>query len=330
MNVPLLLRWLLWPLSVLYGASTWLRTWLYAKGILKQKRLNRPVISVGNITVGGTGKTPMVIWLAERLLAEGKRVGILSRGYKGSGGTSDEIELMKSRLQGRALFGVGPNRYEQGQKLAANVDVFLLDDGFQHLQLARDVNILLLDGSKKLKQQWLLPAGELREPVREVGRADLIVITRKSERLAMEVQDSHTYKIFYAQTHLLGFRTSETPDRDKYLTEIGAGPFFAFCGIGNPQGFLQDLSRWKVPICGHALFRDHHRYSEADCRKLTEEAKTARAAGFVTTEKDWFNLSEIGPLPMPTYVAVITLSLRFESEFKACLDEKLMSGGMAS
>jgi tetraacyldisaccharide 4'-kinase len=330
MNLPQLLRWLLWPLSLLYGASTWLRIWLYAKGILKQKRLNRPVISVGNITVGGTGKTPMVIWLAERLLAEGKRVGILSRGYKGRGGSSDEIELMKSRLQGRALFGVGPNRYEQGQKLAANVDVFLLDDGFQHLQLARDVNILLLDGSKKLKQQWLLPAGELREPIREVGRADLIVITRKAEHLVVEVQDSHTYKIFYAQTQLLGFRTSETPDEVKYLTEIGAGPFFAFCGIGNPQAFLQDLRRWNVPICGHAIFRDHHRYSESDCKKLTEEAKAARAAGFVTTEKDWFNLNEVGPLPMPTYVAVITLSLRFESEFNACLDAKLMSGGRAS
>src|SRR5271169_1885619 len=122
MTLPPLARLLLWPLSLLYGVAARWRARLYAKGAFKQKRLNRPVISVGNFTVGGTGKTPMVIWLAERLLAEGKRVGILSRGYKGSAGTSDEIELMKFRLQKRALFGVGADRYEQGRKLEANVD----------------------------------------------------------------------------------------------------------------------------------------------------------------------------------------------------------------
>ena len=101
MTLPPPVRLLLWPLSVLFGQMARLRAWLYAKGILKQRRLNRPVISIGNLTVGGTGKTPMVIWLAERFLAEGKRVGILSRGYKGCAGTSDEIELMKFRLQDR-------------------------------------------------------------------------------------------------------------------------------------------------------------------------------------------------------------------------------------
>src|SRR5580692_652934 len=140
MNLPPWLRLLLWPASVIYGDLARLRARLYAQGTLKTKRLNTPVISVGNLTVGGTGKTPMVIWLAERFLAEGKRVGILSRGYKGNGGTSDEIELMRSRLQSRARFGVGADRYSEGRRLEENdeVDVFLLDDGFQHLQLHRD------------------------------------------------------------------------------------------------------------------------------------------------------------------------------------------------
>src|SRR5215469_7032588 len=145
MNLPPWLRLLLWPLSVLYGDLTGLRVWLYEKGYLQQKRLNRPVISVGNLTVGGTGKTPMVIWLAEKFLAEGKRVAILSRGYRGSHGTSDEVELMKFRLQGRAAFGVGKDRFAEGERLESQhpVDIFILDDGFQHLQLARDLNILL-------------------------------------------------------------------------------------------------------------------------------------------------------------------------------------------
>src|SRR3981189_1969897 len=135
-------RMLLWPLSLLYGVFVRLRVWLYAKGLLKQKRLKAPVVSVGNLTVGGTGKTPMVIWLAERFLAEGKRVAVLSRGYRGSAKTSDEVEVMRGRVQGRVLFGIGKNRYAEAKLLeSAGVDVFLLDDGFQHLPLARDLDI---------------------------------------------------------------------------------------------------------------------------------------------------------------------------------------------
>src|SRR5277367_6154043 len=163
MKLPLLVRVALWPLSVIYGAYVRTRAGLYKKGWLKQKRLRGKVISVGNLSVGGTGKTPMVLWLAENFLAEGKRVAILSRGYKGAGGTSDEIELMKHRLQGRVKFGVGKNRFAEGHCIEQQepVDVFLLDDGFQHLPLARDLDVVMLDGSHKLKDQWLLPSGML-------------------------------------------------------------------------------------------------------------------------------------------------------------------------
>src|SRR5579859_3965253 len=179
MNVHPLVRTLLWPLSLLYGAAVRARAWMYQKGWLKQKRLKGTVVSVGNLTVGGTGKTPMVIWLAEKFLAEGKRVAILSRGYGGSGGTSDEIELMRERLRGRALFGVGKNRYDAGQRLEAEgVDIFLLDDGFQHLQLARDVDLVLVDRLQAQSNEKLLPAGRLREPSSALNRADLVVYTR--------------------------------------------------------------------------------------------------------------------------------------------------------
>src|SRR5216684_6771990 len=146
------IRLLLWPLAFLYGAYARLRAWLYARGWLKQKRLKGMVISIGNLTVGGTGKTPMVIWLTKKLLAQGKRVAILSRGYRSANGTSDEIELVKFRLQGRVLFGVGKNRFAEGHRLESQqpIDVFLLDDGFQHLQLARDLDILLMDASRPL------------------------------------------------------------------------------------------------------------------------------------------------------------------------------------
>jgi tetraacyldisaccharide 4'-kinase len=328
MNLPPILRWLLWPLSVVYGIAVRVRLWLYAQGIFKTKQLRTPVISVGNLTVGGTGKTPMVIWLAEHFLAAGKRVAILSRGYKGNGESSDEIALMKYRLNDRVLFGVGANRYEQGRLLEKQgVDVFLLDDGYQHLQLARDVNILLLDGSRRLKNEWLLPAGELREPISSMRRDDLIVVTRRAQHQAIEAHDSHTYKMFYAQTQLLGFRNLDEPDDEKFLSEIGPGPFCAFCAIGNPDAFLQDLARWHVPVCGHRYFRDHHRYDQIDLKKLETFAKNQGAVGFITTEKDWINLQSAGKPPLPTFVAVISLSIRSESEFIARLERKLQSSG---
>jgi tetraacyldisaccharide 4'-kinase len=327
MKLPLLARVLLWPLSVVYGGYVRMRAWLHEQGWLKQKRLNARVISVGNLTVGGTGKTPMVLWLAEKFLAEGKRVAILSRGYRGAGGTSDEIELMKHRLQGRVAFGVGKDRFTEGHRIERQqpVDVFLLDDGFQHLPLARDLDILMLDGSRKLKDQWLLPSGMLREPISACRRADILVVTRKTERPDIEASDSHKYSIFYAQTRLLGFRRYGSGSGLLYVSEIGHGPFFAFCGIGNPQAFFDDLSHWHVPVVGESIFRDHHRYTGDDLRRLEKSAQGAGAIAFVTTEKDAENLTEGCSTTIPIFVAVIDFVLTAESEFLAALERKLQS-----
>src|SRR5712675_376553 len=208
MKLPLVVRILLWPLSQLYGMYVRMRRALYAGGWLKARRLKATVISVGNLTVGGTGKTPMVLWLAEKFVARGKRVGILTRGYKGAHGSSDEVELLKRRLGGKVVFGIGPDRFASGSRLETQqkVDVFLLDDGFQHLQLARNLDIVMVDGSRKLKNEWLLPAGPLREPLASCRRADILVVSRKVERPVIEARDAHTFSIFYAQTRLLGFR----------------------------------------------------------------------------------------------------------------------------
>lgn len=232
MTPPPSVRWLLWPLSVLYGAIMQLRAGLYARGIFKQKTLSRPVISVGNLTVGGTGKTPMVIWLAERFLAEGKRVGILSRGYKGTAETSDEIELMKTRLQRRAKFGVGADRYAQGKKLEDSVDVFLLDDGFQHLQLARDANILLIDSSQPLARQTMLPTGRLREPVSAMMRADLLVFTRTETVPGTDaaIEKFPGHPVFSAATELLGFRRFGVSGGLQNRKKSGLGHSMRFAG----------------------------------------------------------------------------------------------------
>ena len=325
MILPRPLRLVLYPLSILYKKVTLARAELYEKGRLKAKRLNGTVISVGNLTVGGTGKTPMVLWLAEKFLAEGKRVAILSRGYHGSRGTSDEIELLRHRLANRVAFGIGKDRFAAGRQLESRqpVDIFILDDGYQHLQLARDLNILMLDGSVKLKDEWLLPAGALREPISACRRADILVVTRKTERPDIQAQDSHKFSIFYAQTRLHGFRVAGEQAIPNYLSEIGAGPFFAFCGIGNPEAFWSDLARWHVPLAGWKKFRDHHRYSGADVQGLERAAEQAGAIAFLTTEKDEQNLKRAGLFKLPVYVAVIDFVFSSESELLAAIDRAL-------
>ena len=321
MNLPPWLRLLLWPVSVLYGDFTRLRVWLYSKGILKQQRLNRPVISVGNLTVGGTGKTPMVIWLAEKFLAEGKRVAILTRGYKGSGGTSDEIELMKFRLKEKVRFGVGANRFEQGQQLEPEVDIFLLDDGFQHLQLARDVNILLLDASQPLARQLLLPAGPLREPVSAMQRADALVLTRSetSPQTQSAIAKLQDFPVFAAATRLLGFRRLGAGIQVLSVDEIGPAPFYAFCGIGNPRAFFQDLKNWNLPVSLTSEFPDHHKYDSRDAKELEAAARAAGAKAFLTTEKDAQNLASIQFTELPVFIVVIDLEISQRDAFLAAI-----------
>jgi tetraacyldisaccharide 4'-kinase len=332
MKLPLLVRILLWPLSQLYGMYVRVRRALYARGLLKARRLKAMVISVGNLTVGGTGKTPMVLWLAEKFLAERKNVAILSRGYGGTRGSSDEIELLKRRLGERVLFGVGSDRFSCGSRLESEhaVDVFLLDDGFQHLQLARDLDIVMLDGSRKLKNEWLLPAGPLREPLASCRHADILVVSRKFERPVTEARDAHTFSIFYAQTRLLGFRQFGSGSQQKYLTELGAGPFLAFCGIGNPDAFFDDLSRWHVSVAERKAVSDHHKYSARELERLQSRAEACGAVGLVTTEKDAENFPRIS-LRLPVWIAVIDFVFTAESEFLAAIDRKLAArGGVAA
>jgi tetraacyldisaccharide 4'-kinase len=321
------LRILLWPASLLYGAVVSTRTALYAGGFFKRKRLKTPVISVGNLTVGGTGKTPLVIWLAERLTQQGKRVVILSRGYRGAAGTSDEVELMKSRLRDRVTFGVGKNRFIEGARIESQqaVDVFLLDDGFQHLQLARDLDIVLMDASRPVGPT-LLPSGPMREKASALSRAGVIVFTRTENTVGANeaIQRLSNLPVFAASTKLLGFRSLDTSAPLRPASTLTEGPFFAFCGIGNPEAFVRDLERWGIAPAGHRFFRDHHRYTLEDVRDIEKSARRAGAKALVTTEKDSFNLSA-ARFSLPVYIAVIDLQIGNEIQFLALVDNSIQT-----
>ncbi len=334
---------LLWPLSLPYAAIARLRARAYRDGILHQRHLEGVVISVGNLTAGGTGKTPMVLWIAERLLAEGKSVGILTRGYRGkavstsehksqetndpgASSTSDEVQLLQFRLENRVLFGVGAHRHKNGVTLAARgVEWFILDDGFQHLQLARDVDIVLIDASNPFGGGHLLPSGRLREPRSALKRADLVVITRSNHALAIEsiVRRHSAAPIFYARTTLASVYSPW--NSQLAASEARSKMLFAFCGIGNPVAFIADLRDWGFQIAGFKSFPDHHRYTPSDVAAIEKQAKEAGAAGLICTEKDRFNLEQAQPA-MNLWVCSISLHIDREHDFWQALTKKPRSG----
>lgn len=345
---------LLWPFSLLYGAATHLRARAYRKGLLKSKRLDGVVISIGNLTVGGTGKTPIVLWAAERLIAEGKNVVILTRGYRGrsvmpreaqmqspsssntgevqsaKASTSDEVRLLQSRLGDRVQFGVGANRYANGKLLAApGVNWFILDDGFQHLQLERDVDVVLIDATKPFGGDRLLPTGRLRERRSALARADFIVITRSEHNPAVEAAIRHESEapIFYATTKLNAIFSVTDGQVSGHLPPSAIGKLFAFCAIGNPQAFVYDLRRWGVEIVGHKFFPDHHRFTASDDRHILQAAKAAGAAGLICTEKDLYNLRPIRRATLPLFCCSISMQIDREPELWEQIQRLVKSKG---
>lgn len=314
--------WLLWPLSAVYGAGAWTRAWAYRARVLRAKRLRGTVVSVGNITVGGAGKTPMTAWIAQRFLDSGRKVAVLARGYRplaegdangARAGWNDEIALLNERLGGRAQFGVGADRFGKGRALeAAGADCFVLDDGLQHQQLARDVDIVMIDAANPFGGGHLLPAGRLREPFGALRRASIVVIhrTEKAPALEAKIRRCSAAPIYFSQTKLVGIEAYGE-------WEVTAAPaqrqkFFAFCGIGNPAAFIADLKKWDISVAGQRFFRDHHRYTFADLGQLAQEAMTAGAEALLCTEKDTYDLPAGAEMPMRVFFCRIALQFNDE------------------
>ena len=327
---------LLWPFTLPYGAAAHLRARAYRKGILKSQHLDGTVISVGNLTTGGTGKTPMVLWIAERLLAEGKKVGVLTRGYRGEKiapasennsqtgtatamkTTSDEALLLQSRLGNRVQFGVGANRYAAGRELAKRgVNWFVLDDGFQHLQLARHVDIVLIDATNPFSGGRLLPAGHLREPRSALARADIIVITRSTHAPAIEsaIRRDSAAPIFYARPKLDAIHSFTEGQIAGAVAPEALPKLLAFCGVGNPTAFLDDLRTWGLDIVGHKFFPDHHRYTARDAQEIQQQASATGASALICTEKDLYNLPANPQHKLPTFYCSISMQIDNPDDF---------------
>ena len=341
--IPTLLLGLLTPLSYIYAVVVKTRGWLYECGLLKQKRLPCTVISVGNIVAGGTGKTPVVIWIAKYLQSEGFKVGVLLRGYKREGQHSvsvvsdgeqilmpvqesgDEAGLIARKLLGVPVV-VGSDRYVAGLELIRlwehTKGVLILDDGFQRRQLARDLDILTIDSTQPFGTGKLLPAGTLREPIGAMRRTDVLLLTRTdlaAESINFErfVGGQQIFQTCHEPTKLYQLSTGE----ECTLGLLKGQCLLAVCGIGNPEAFVGTLRQFEPKAVELLAFPDHHRYSLVDLTDIGTRAREVGADIVVITEKDSQKLTAFAtqtefspPEPVQFYVLEIELKITMNPE----------------
>ena len=322
-----ILRYLAAPLAPIYARVVAKRNEAFDAG-LGVERVARPVVSLGNLSAGGTGKTPVTLFLAEGLLAAGIEVAILSRGHGGrrrrdpmpvdpdtpAKAAGDEPALMAQRLGEGRVF-VGKRRIEAARMaLAARPDLaaLLLDDGFQHRALHRDLDLLLLDGTRLWEDGRLLPLGNLREPMAGAHRAHALIVTRAKrvkDRAAVEAWwrgQGGGGPIFWIDFRLSRLRPVDPPGAEEVpLPAHDEAPTFVWCGLGNPEAYFADLRGAGVTIHETACFGDHRGPSPDELEGLDAEAADIGATRLVCTEKDAVKLTDdhLGALTLPLYAA---------------------------
>lgn len=333
------LEQLLVKVSHVYQTAANLRLRLYGSGLFREKHLPCFVISIGNILAGGAGKTPMAIYLAELLIQMGKRPVVISRGYQGSlkagaGIVSDGKTLFLSADQAgdepymmarRQTFPVvvGKDRYQVGMLAIEQLkpDVMILDDGFQHLGVKKDLNILLFDHDRPLGNARVLPAGRLREtPAMSRNRCDALVFTRCPEPFdSSSVSDTcrqYGNIPFFLTRHapflmemVPGKKSPATVAPDSQALKRRAGLLFS--GIANNGSFKKAAQELGVNVRDHLEFKDHYRYKRADILRIQERARKLGSDLILTTEKDWVKLDR--DIPWEADLAVIGIAIRFEN-----------------
>jgi tetraacyldisaccharide 4'-kinase len=336
------------PFSSLYSAVMKARRALYGSGRLRVHELGAPVISVGNLTMGGTGKTPLVEWIARELARTGMRVCILTRGYgrqnastrtvvsdgkeilAGAAEAGDEPLLLAEKLKGLAAVVSDADRVAAAAWALENFqsNVFVLDDGFQHLRVARNLNILTIDATNPWGNGKLLPAGVLRESPAELTRADCIVMTRadnpnSTEELRSEIAAlGNKSPVFASRMKLSGLRARQPRQSSVDAEGIRALRIGAFCGLGNPESFFSLLRRSEFRLVHTRLFRDHYRYTQSDVDDLEQDAVRHGAQALITTAKDEVKLRSL-VFKLPCYTADIAIEIEDEVNFRALIEKKV-------
>jgi len=319
-------------MAAAYRAVLGARDWLYACGVLRSRSLDCPVVSIGNLTVGGTGKTPAVELAVRTLIDLGHRPGVLSRGYGRRGGgvqvvadaasirldaeeAGDEPFLLARRLPGVPVV-VGANRYEAGRLARARfgVTAVVLDDGFQHRTLRKDLEVLMVRAAEPWGNGRLLPGGPLREPVGRLARAGLVVATGAhgiDEAAAVSATVARVAPAVPVLTaaHVPTECFESSAMRVVPVAALREGRLVGFAGIGSPDRFRHTLHEAGAAVVDFREFPDHHWYTREDLARLERRAAELDAHGFVTTEKDWVRLHRLPAPKRPVYVLRVRLAL---------------------
>jgi tetraacyldisaccharide 4'-kinase len=320
--------------------------------LLSVSKLSAHVISVGNLTTGGTGKTPLVEFVARSLARQNRRVCVLTRGYRrdnpnrqilvsdggrilsGVGAAGDEPMLLARNLLGSAAVICNADRYDAGVWASGNLgcDTFVLDDGFQHLQLARDFNILVVDATQAWESAHLLPWGNLRESRKAVSRAECVIITRTDQGetgsdLQKEIKRlAPDTPVFTSRMTVRGFQNLKDYSTENELPPVAVTQvpqrLAAFCGIANPTSFFKLLERANCQTSQTTIFPDHHRYTQTDVSRIVAEAQNAGLEYLVTTAKDAVKLQSLS-VELPCYVMEIEVSIDDEQGFLELLNASL-------
>ena len=335
------------PLSLLFSSGVRVRNFLYERGVLRSEQLPLHIISVGNLTVGGTGKTPFVLWLARLLHAQQHRVGILSRGYKGknSGATTvgtdghaqatpeevgDEAVMLARTFSGVVLAGRDRVRAARLAQKTHDVEVLILDDGFQYRRLGRSLDILLLNAQQRETPGWLLPAGPFREPSTSIRRADLVVVTKggtvQAQRDYAAVLHRQGKPIFFANPRpaaLLYPTHGEWQELPVFL--LAHKKVMTVSGIADPALFHRFVREAEAEITDMMVFPDHHVYTQRDWQTVLS---ASRSCDFVvTTEKDLVKLEQF-PFATDKLVALrIDMEVSDVEQLLACIESQLKGTG---
>ena len=330
-----------------YRVAMRLRRWAYRCHLLPSADATVPVVSIGNITTGGTGKTPMVAWLVRRLREMGHHPAVLMRGYKSVAGKSDEAEMLRIELGRPAglmprsarqalavplpsdvpVFPQADRRAAAREAVGAGADVLVMDDGFQHLRLRRDLDIVLIDATCPFGFGHVLPRGLLREPLAALHAADVLIITHADAVDAAELADLREELVartgratIYAAAHRPTKLSDQNGDVHEY-GELAGKRVLAFCGLGNPQSFFNTLKSMGAVLAAAQAFPDHVRYGPRELGELEKLSAKTGAQIVITTQKDTIKLP-LGWLSRPLWKLAVEMEI---TEGRAELLERIQN-----
>lgn len=321
------IRLFLGIISIFYSIAIRFRNFLYSAGWLKTHQVDAAVISIGNITVGGTGKTPLVVWLCKEIENLKSQISncncaILTRGYKSQTQQQtskiDEVAILSESCPNAKVI-VNPDRVAGAAEAIGKygTKILILDDGFQHRRIARDMDIVAIDATQPFGNGRIFPAGLLREPVSSLKRVDAAVITRSDQiadtelnKIEKTIQQINQKIIIIRSIHAPV--NVQTADNKKYdLEQLKGKKVFAFCGIGNPDAFMTTIKNLGTELVGSRVYNDHYHYTENCLAEIHKHANSLKADLILTTRKDWTKITQLRQVSGKIPLAYLEIEIRF-------------------